>query len=143
MTRAFTLIELAIVLTIGALLVPMIYVIQRNLEANEWRALAKLDAAGAARAIGEELRRDTRTHTFDRGMELSGPCGRIAYVVDGDNVLMRRADVDCGGDRAIANHVGGIHRRGGLVDVTIVHRLPDGATTHDDIAIGLVAGAAP
>lgn len=102
--RGFTLIELAIVLSISAVMVPLVFVFHRQLESAQLRAQGRLEAAAGAAAIAEELRRDTfpgsrsGPHSFVRaGCE-------VRYRLE-NRVLFRRADEACGGSRPVARKV--------------------------------------
>lgn len=110
--RAFTMIELAIVISIAVLLLPSIYLFWRSEERALFEAVAKIEAADAARSISEELRRDLATMHWagENGMLLAGgSCTEVRYEVVGA-VAFRRAPASCGGDRAIARHVEHLRR---------------------------------
>lgn len=112
--RGFTLVELAITLSISVLTAPAIYLFLRAAERNLFETAAQVQSAEGARSISEELRRDlTVMHWANAetlALEGSGACGAVRYeVVDG--VVHRRAEPGCnGGDRAIARHVESLKR---------------------------------
>lgn len=113
-SNAFTLVELAIVLSIAVFLVPGIYLFLRTTERVLFETAVQLESAESARSISEELRHDLATmHWADRGqMMLNGkaPCGEVRYEVR-ESVAYRRADGACGGgERAIARHVESLRR---------------------------------
>lgn len=123
MKRGFTLLELAIVLSILGVLVPLCYVMYRQYEADVLAAQASIEAAHAARGVAEELRRDLWTHSLaPEGTVLLGaaPCDRIEYAVGEGDVAWRRAPEACGGSRAISRNVGALRREGG--EVVVVFR---------------------
>jgi len=123
MRRGFTLIELAVVVSILGVLVPICYAMHRQNEADVLAAEASIEAAHAARAVSEELRRDLWTHSLAaEGTVLVGaaPCDRIEYAVGDGDVVWRRAPEACGGARAIARNVGALRRDGG--EVVVVFR---------------------
>ena len=143
--RGFTLVELAIVLTIGAVFIPTAYVVQRQLETAQSRSVARLEAARAARGVSEEIRKDLRTRHFDRGMQLAGadddPCSIVAYVVDDGEALTRKVDAACGPSRVLARGVAGLARDGNVVTLALAHRMRDGSTVKDAFVFGFVGGA--
>lgn len=136
MMRAFTLLELLIVIAILGIMAPIVAAVGSQLEDNQLRALDKLDAARSAREVSESLRVDLATHRFDRAMALQGPCGALAYVVDERQVLWRRAPEKCGGDRALASRVAHVSRRGGLVEIAFSHRRAGDEPTLDVFRLG-------
>src|SRR2546428_12807577 len=65
--RAFTLVELAIVLSCLAVMVPAVWLLDRGIESDLARAAARLDAAASMRALSEELRDDLGTMKLEDG----------------------------------------------------------------------------
>ena len=125
MRRGFTLIELSVVVSILALVVPLIFVLQRDLEAQHQGTLQAVEAARGMRSLSEELRRDLRTMRWKESAGLalvartgSGGCQGVAYSVNEESVLIREAAGGCGGNRAVARGVKRIAREGRLVEVT-------------------------
>jgi prepilin-type N-terminal cleavage/methylation domain-containing protein len=147
MRRGFTLIEMAIVISILALLVPAIYVFHRDFEAQEQTALLSAEAARGMRSVSEELRRDLRTLRWspDNAMVLLGTegtaCRLVRYEVTEDGVLLRNAGSECGGPRPVARGVSAIGREGAAVEVTFSRRVrgPDARTLTFRFAGGEVA----
>lgn len=107
----FTLIELAMVLSITALLVPLIFAFHRQLETAQLRAQGRLDSAASIRSVVEELRRDGLSgwRSGERSFR-AGAC-EITYVVE-EGVLFRRTTEPCGGSRAIARRVAALEVAG-------------------------------
>ena len=115
--RGFTLVELSIVVSIFAILLPAIFLFERSFESAALRADAALDAAAGMRSFSEELRLDLRTlHLGPEDLALSGGCGTVRYTIV-DGALVRDAGSECGGRRALARHVASVTRRGALVEV--------------------------
>ncbi|HEY3449350.1 MAG TPA: prepilin-type N-terminal cleavage/methylation domain-containing protein [Myxococcales bacterium] len=113
MRRGFTLLELAICISIGTLLIPMVLALGRVSEKQHLRALAEVDATQVMRTASEELRRDLQTLRMADGttVTLQGACGRVEYVAEG-GVLARKAEEACGGTRALGRRVRAIRRDG-------------------------------
>ena len=110
----FTLVELAITLSISALTIPAIYLFLRSTERTLFETAAQVQSAEAARSISEELRRDLTTMHWSNAetlaLEGTGACGAVRYEI-ANGVAHRRADPECnGGDRAIARHVESLKR---------------------------------
>jgi len=129
MRRGFTLIELAIVISILGILVPSVYAVYRQMEVGYIRIETRLDAGRAARSFSEELRRDLWTHRLAKGSEVAlegaAPCERILYEVQ-EGVLWRKAPDACGGARAIARNAGALSRDGsGILFVYRRHLRPE------------------
>ena len=122
--RGFTILELATVLTITTLLLPIVATFGRTFEAEHRDAVDDVAAAREMRGLSEELRRDLRTRALagEAGLALDGPgdCGHVEYVLSGD-VLERRAAAGCGGTRAVAAHVGSVSRLGSRLVVAFAH----------------------
>lgn len=116
--RGFTMVELAIVVSIIGLVVPAAFLLVRSFAVQQQRALFHLEVADATRSISEELRADLRTGALadGDGLQLTGKgeCFPVTYRVS-EGVLVREAPVACGGSRAIARGVQRLTRtRAGL-----------------------------
>jgi prepilin-type N-terminal cleavage/methylation domain-containing protein len=122
--RGFTLVELAIVLSIGGLLAPLVWMSGRSLEAEHRDSLGRAAASREMRALSEELRRDLRTLRWQgaEGLVLVGPapCDRVEYTLAGE-VLERRAPEACGGARVVAAPVRRIARAASRLEVVFAH----------------------
>lgn len=122
MQRGFTAVELAMVLTIATILVPLVYTFGAKLEDQATHAEWQLDVADSARTVAEELALDARLGAptpevgFDRGA-----C-QVRYAVAGA-ALVRQASADCGGTRGLAATVEAIAWTPGGVDVTFARVL--------------------
>ena len=94
MRRGFTLIEMAVCLSVTSIVVPLVFLVSRAIEGESLRALADVEAAEQMRAVSEELRRDLQSMRVAEGrglvLEGSGPCGRIEYAIASESVLVRR-----------------------------------------------------
>jgi len=106
MRRGFTLMELAICLSIAALLLPLLFLHGRNISESHERALFQSEATAALRTVSEELRRDAHGHRLaaQGPVRFEGHGCTIDYVVR-DRVLSREATDACGGRRALAREV--------------------------------------
>lgn len=113
--RGFTLVEMALCISIGTLVVPLVLLTVRSMERQHLRALEQVESAQAMRGVSEELRRDLQSMRMLPGpaVALEGACGRVDYVVSGEAVLQRRAEPACGGTRAVARRVKAIRREAG------------------------------
>jgi len=124
MRRAFTAVELAICLSILAIIVPLVYAGARAVGDTHQLGLWHLQTADEIRTIREELRADAR-----RGLPLPdqplswrlGDC-TVSYQLDGD-VLLRHAPAACGGSRALAVGVEAIEPSDLGVAITFVRIL--------------------
>jgi len=128
--RGFTLLELVIVLSLGVILVPIMYSFGSYMDEQRALATFHLDVADGTRTIAEELRADARTSKVMAGEGigfLRGHC-EIRYVVNEDSVLVRRAADACGGARGLSHRVESIVGSRGGVDVTFARAMrPDRA----------------
>jgi len=126
MRRGFTMVELAIVVTLLTILVPLIYMLFRLGAADFQKANATLDAADQVRDLSEELRLDARNGQLAATgltFEGAGACSPITYRLVGTSVV-RDAPAACGGARALVRHVTALERAGALVTVRIA-QLPE------------------
>ena len=121
-TRGFTLIELSLVLSLTALLVPAVFLAWRSLEAEMTRAQRTLDAAEVVRTVGEELRLDARSGRLAPGaveFERRDACGPVRYALTSAGALLRTAPAACGGEKALASGVSGLRRVPGGVELDL------------------------
>lgn len=103
--RGFTLVELAIVVSILAVVVPLILVFGRALEARDREIQAQQAFAASARTVSEELRRDLHLGVAASGLSFTGDatCGAVSYQRNDEGVLLRKS-VSCG-ERFVARDV--------------------------------------
>ena len=137
MKRAFTLIEMAICLTILSILVPIVYAALRGHMDHAAIAQWRLECADAARAVAEELRLDARQGAPRRGAEVvafGGDCGGT-YTVNADGALVREAPAGCGPPRALARRVTSIAWAPGGVEVAFARTLRPSVTHRDAVFI--------
>jgi len=123
MSRGFTLVELAIVLAIGVVLVPIVWTMSAKMEDQVTLAQWELDVARATRTIGEELRLETRRGTAraDAVGFLRPDCEVTWDVRDG--ILHRDVSAPCGGSRGLARNVDTLRWADGGLEVTFARRL--------------------
>ncbi|MDP2341092.1 MAG: type II secretion system protein [Deltaproteobacteria bacterium] len=139
---AFTLIELAICLSIIGVMVPVIFTTWRQVEDAQAASTSRVTIARAARTLSEELRHDSHQRTFvddAAGVTLSraGECGVVRYQLK-DRVVLR--DDGCS-VRALARGVQKLERKGDLVTVTFDVA---GDPRPTELAIGLMpSGSTP
>lgn len=141
----FTLIELAIVTSISAVLVPGIYLFWRSAQKGLTEAVAQVESADAARIVSEELRHDLLTLWWKDEESLvlagKGPCKEVRYEVV-ESVLHRRAADACGGgDRALARHVESLRRTRWGVEMTFARNV--GAATPHRVTVQFAGGETP
>ncbi len=117
--RGFTLLELAICVSILGILIPATYAFVRTFEDQLYRASAVAESARSARAFSEELRRDLQSMQVQSGdrLVLQGACGTVEYAV-ADGVLVRKALAACGGDHPIARQAQALRREARVAVVT-------------------------
>ena len=124
MRRGFTAVELAIVVSISALLVPAIYLFERNLDEHRAVGLWQLEVADQYRSLAESLQADRRAFKFASSksvirFEGAGPCAPIEYTVSDSQTVVRRGAESCGGDSTLATHVSGLKRVPGGVAISL------------------------
>jgi len=140
MRRGFTLIELAICLSILALLVPVGFAMGRAFEQHAFQAAAQLEAASAMRSVSEELRRDLKTMGWpdETSLKLQGAglCPRVEYKLTADNTLIREGAEGCGPARTLAAHVRSIQRETGGLRVVFFKRVAVGRERTDTFYMG-------
>ena len=124
--RAFSLVELVIVLSVLAVVVPLVW--RRMSEGEDQRALAfdHLETADEVRTVAEQVGLDGRAGerlvSSPLAFRIEG-C-EVSYLVE-DSVL-RRDGPACGGSRALARGVESLTRVPGGVDVVFALALrPD------------------
>lgn len=100
--RGFTAIELAVCLSISAVLVPSVFVFARSLESTQRVAQWHLENADAVQRIDEALQRDAARGAMEQGGLAWGGACPVRYVVTGAFALERQAGEACGGTQVLA-----------------------------------------
>jgi hypothetical protein len=116
--------ELAIVLSVGVILVPLIWTFSASVTDQTTLGRWQLEAAEGVRTIAEELRLDARAGepTADGvGFQVQG-CEVRYRVLEGAR-LVRHAPADCGGSRGLSRFVESVGWSPGGVDVTFARTL--------------------
>lgn len=124
--RGFTMVELAIVITLLGILVPLIFMLFHVGAADFQKANATLEAADQLRDLSEELRLDLRTGTLaEAGLRIDGEggCFPVTYRL-AETTLVREAPAACGGSRGLVRHVRTLERRGPLLTLQLA-QLPE------------------
>lgn len=119
--RAFTVAELAISISILAIVVPLVFHTATGWEENHALALWHVQTADSLRTVTEELRLDAwGGEVLESGEgELRferGDC-IVRYAVDPAGTLVRRAVAPCDGTRALARGVSSLERVPGGVEI--------------------------
>ena len=114
--RGFTIIELAIVISISAILVPAVYLFARTLEDQQAIGLRHLEVADQTRTLAEALGADRRGLHFSgpTSLKLEGPspCAPVEYSLTPARTVERR---DCSGTTTLATQVQSLgHVAGGV-----------------------------
>ena len=96
MRRAgFTAIEMAIVVTLSSLVVPLVFLTARSWDEQRSAGLRHIAVADEVRTLGEAVRADRRTLTFTAQnaltLEGKGPCSPVEYALTERKTLVRRA----------------------------------------------------
>ncbi|MFZ5439875.1 MAG: prepilin-type N-terminal cleavage/methylation domain-containing protein [Myxococcota bacterium] len=113
MRRGFTAIELAVCLSISAVLAPAVWLFSRSLHAPVARGQWYLESAATVRAVAEQLALD------------QAPACHARYALE-EGDLVRVADASCGGRLVLARGVQRFERVTGGVELTLALRLrPD------------------
>ncbi len=122
--RGFTMVELAIVVSIAAILLPLVYSFAWHLESQRALVQWNLEVADATRSLNEELRLDRRAGGLVAGpaLRFDRPTCPAEYLLV-DQTLVRRADAACAGDRGLARNVGSFERVDGGVELIFVRAL--------------------
>lgn len=106
----FTMVEMAIVVSILGVLVPLEFALLRTGLNDSRQANFRVTAAEQAREVGEALQLDSRTGTLAAGERITftgeGPCHPVEYQLV-DRLLVRAA---CGGRQALARNVSSLSR---------------------------------
>lgn len=124
--RGFTLVELAIVLSITSLLVPLLWLFVRQLETTLDLASWHLESAAAVRTVSEQLEGDRRN-----------TCN-AHYALEA-GALVRSADEHCGGRVVLARGVSRFERVPGGVELTLARRLTPTLTRENAFFLPLEA----
>lgn len=129
--RGFTMVELAIVVTLMAILVPLVFMLFNRGAADFQKANATLEAAEQLRDLSEELRLDARNGALAPtgvAFESAGACSPVTYrLVDAS--VVREAPAGCNGTRALVRHVREFVRNGSVLTVRIAQLPEDPAIT--------------
>ena len=137
--RGFTAMEMALVLSISAIVVSSGFTLWRSFDRQHRIAIFEAASAQGMRSLSEELRRDLRTLRWEGDrLSLSGPCGRVEYAA-AEGTLLRRGDPACGPLRAVAAGVESIARVQSGVEVGFVSWLAPG----DAVRLRFFLGGAP
>jgi hypothetical protein len=133
----FTAVELAVCLSISAILVPSVFLFVRHLETTQRVARWHLETASAVQRLDEALQRDAQQGAIDPTAPLAwgGACP-VQYAVNGDSALERHA---CGGTQVLATGVGEVKRVAGGVEVTFVLALREDLLRRSAVFLALEA----
>ncbi len=124
--RGFTLVELAVVLSITSLLVPLVWMFVRQLETTLVLASWHLESAAAVRTVTEQLEGDQRNACH-------------AHYALEEGALVRSADERCGGHVVLARGVTRFERVRGGVELTLTRRLTPTVARDDAFFLPLEA----
>lgn len=102
MRRGFTLVELAIVMSLSAILVPAAFMFVRHLTARAELATFELEVATTLRAVAEQVELDAARPA----------CATAKWTLDGE-ALTRTASAECGGAQVFARRVRSFERVAG------------------------------
>ncbi len=138
--RGFTALELAICLSISAILVPGIYLFARQLEDTERVTRWHLETAAAIERIDAEIQSDVERQPLVAGktVEWAGPCP-IRYALTDALTLERQAGESCGGTRVLATGVQEFSRVPDGVEVVFALRLAETVTRHTSVFLPIEA----
>ncbi|MBL8909664.1 MAG: prepilin-type N-terminal cleavage/methylation domain-containing protein [Archangium sp.] len=126
-SRGFTIIELAIVLSISAVLVPLCFMFVRALTTRSDLATFDLEVASTLRSVHEQLELD-RTR----------PACAVKWTLEA-GALTRTASAECGGTLVLARDVKSLERIAGGASVVLVKRLaPEHEVTREIFVAGVV-----
>lgn len=139
--RAFTLVELVLVLSVLSLVIPMIYAMSRSLEDRAAQGLHLLEAADAVGTTRAALRLDA-----SRGaLTTSGPVGfelpgcTVLYTVDDAGVLVREGARGCAPPQGLARGVLAFERIEGGAELVLLQRLRPGRVLKDRVFLPVEA----
>lgn len=124
MRRSFTMLELAIVLAVAAIVVPIIWTLAAHITDQTTLGRWQLEAADGVRTVAEELGLDARAGEptgNDVGFRV-GDCD-VRYQVAEGSLLLREAPEECGGSRGLSRFVESVAWSPGGVDVTFARIL--------------------
>ena len=127
----FTAIELAIVLTIILILVPIVFTAHRQFQFRLDTNRARVELAGQMRELTRVIRSDRWKGRWvsAESLELKLPCGQVTYLLDGSK-LLRQVPPACGASRIVAREIESITRKGSLIEVRLVRAVsPEQSTT--------------
>lgn len=132
----FTAVELAICLSISAILVPSVFLFVRSLETTQRVARWHLETADAVQRLDEALQRDALRSAAEPGALAWGGDCPVRYAVTEAFALERR---DCGGAQVLATGVRELRRVPGGVEVSFVLALSEDVQRHSDVFLPLEA----
>jgi prepilin-type N-terminal cleavage/methylation domain-containing protein len=140
--RGFTAIELAIVISISAILVPLVYLFVRSVDEDRAVALWKLASADTVRTVSEQLRDDARDASLAADFTFTGEasCLPVRYVVTAAHTLERVAPAGCEGPRALAAGVSRLSRVEGGVELELELVLRPDHVRHERVFLALGGG---
>lgn len=126
--RGFTAVELAIVLSVAAVLVPVVYGFVAHTEDQTQLGHWHLDSAVGLRTAAEELGLDARRGEALDGDEVGFQVGGCAvrYRVNDASSLVRDAPEACGGPRGLATSVESVAWGRGGVELVFARTLRPG-----------------
>jgi prepilin-type N-terminal cleavage/methylation domain-containing protein len=121
----FSLVELTVVLSILAIVVPLMWKMAARIEDQRALALDHLESAEEAQTVSEQLALDLRLGSRITGETLAfrrSEC-EVRYRVGTEGVLIREAPAPCGGDLALARGVEVLRSVPGGVELVLALRL--------------------
>lgn len=138
--RGFTAFELALGLSISAILVPSIYLLGREMQNTERVTRWHLETAAAIERVDAELQSDVERQPLEAGktVEWPGPCP-VRYTVTEGQTLERQAGEGCGGTRVLATGVQSFSRVPEGVELVFALRLAETATRQTKVFLPLEA----
>lgn len=136
-SRGFTLVELSVVTTILALVVPSTLLMWRTLESRDLELSAQLAFTASVRTASEELRRDLHAGAPVGGLVFRGEatCGDVTYVREDDGTFVRKT-AGCG-QRFVASDVEKVEVTKDLVRLSFARRTGIHDSARAVFAIGL------
>lgn len=137
--RGFTAVELAVCLSISAVLVPSVFVFARSLESTQRVARWHLENADAVQRIDEALQRDAQRGVVEQGALAWGGACPVRYVVTEAFALERQAGEACGGTQVLATGVRSLTRVPGGVALSFGLALREDLLQQTDVFFALEA----